>query len=63
MFGGHIHCGNGDIMVLVYQVISRDHVIKGPCDFMGKDHEGKLAFCKVCWEVHHVILQNHMIKE
>ena len=30
---------------------------------MGKDHEGKLAFCKVWWEVHHVILQNYMIKE
>ena len=28
-FGGHRHCRNGDIMVLVCQVISQDHVNKG----------------------------------
>ena len=27
-FGGHRHCGSGDIMVLVCQVISQDHMIK-----------------------------------
>ena len=35
-FFDHKHCGSGDIMVLVYHVISQDHVITGPCDFMGR---------------------------
>ena len=48
-------------MILVDQVISRDHVIKGPCDFTGEDHEGKLAFCKVWCEFHPVILEKSMI--
>ena len=28
-FGSHRHCGSGDIMILVYHVISQDHKIKG----------------------------------
>ena len=35
-FGGHKHCGSGDIILLVYQVILRDHVINGPCDYIGR---------------------------
>ena len=27
-FGGHRHCGSEDIMILVYQVISQEHMIK-----------------------------------
>ena len=34
-FGGHGHCGSGDIMVLVCHEISRDHVIKESSDFIG----------------------------
>ena len=37
-FGGHRHCGSGDIMFLICHVTSRDHVFKGICDFMGKSH-------------------------
>ena len=36
MFGGHRHCGNGDIMLLVCRVISQDSMIKRSCDFMGR---------------------------
>ena len=35
-FVGHGQCGSGDIMVLVCYVSSRDHVIKGSCDYMGR---------------------------
>ena len=33
-FGGHRHCGIGDITILVCHVISQDHVIKGLCPFI-----------------------------
>ena len=36
MFGEHRHCGSDDIMALVFQVISPDHVIKESCNFMGR---------------------------
>ena len=36
-FGGHRHCGTGDIMILVCQVVLQDQVIKGSCDFLGKN--------------------------
>ena len=29
------HYGIGDIMVLVFHVISKSHEIKGSCDFIG----------------------------
>ena len=35
-FGGHGHCGSGDIIILVCHVTLQDHVIKGLCDFIGK---------------------------
>ena len=35
-FSGHRHCGSGDMMVLVCQVISDNHVTKGSFDFMGR---------------------------
>ena len=35
-FCGHSDCGRGDIMILVCQVIFRDHVIKVSGDFMGR---------------------------
>ena len=35
-FGGHRQCSSGDIIVLVFHVISQDHAIKGSCDFMGR---------------------------
>ena len=31
---GHIHCGSGDILILVFHVVLKDHVIKGSHDFM-----------------------------
>ena len=33
-FGGHRHHGSEDIMILVCQVISEDHMIKGSSDFI-----------------------------
>ena len=35
-FGGHGHCGSGDIMLLVCQGILQDHIVKPSCDFMGR---------------------------
>ena len=35
-FGSYRHFGSGDIVVLVCQVISEDHVIEGSCDFMSR---------------------------
>ena len=35
-FGGYRHCGSGDIMVLVFQVIWQDHVIQEPCWVIGR---------------------------
>ena len=32
--GGHRHCDSGDIMVLICQVISKDHLIKVSSNFM-----------------------------
>ena len=34
-FGGHRHCGTGDILNLVCHVILQDQEIKGSCNFMG----------------------------
>ena len=31
-FGGHRHCGSGDIMILVCHVILQGHMIKESCD-------------------------------
>ena len=35
-FGGQIHSGSGDIMILVYHVILQDHLVKELCDFIGR---------------------------
>ena len=35
-FGGHWHCGSGDIMVLACHVVSQGHLIKGSYDLMGR---------------------------
>ena len=32
-FSDHRHCGSGDIMVSICHVISKDHFIKGFCNF------------------------------
>ena len=37
-FGGHRHCGSGDMMILICQVISQDLVIKGTYDFKVSYH-------------------------
>ena len=36
-FGGHMHCGSADVMALVCHVMLQNHVIKGSCDFMGRN--------------------------
>ena len=36
-FGGHIHRGSADTMVLFYPVLSLDHVIKGESNIMGRN--------------------------
>ena len=35
-FNGHGHCGNGDIMVLVFHIILEEHIIKRLCNFAAK---------------------------
>ena len=37
-FGGHSHCGSGDKMVLVCQVISQDHVTSRHSNIIGRSH-------------------------
>ena len=36
-FGGHMHCGSADVMALVCHAMLQNHVIKGSCDFMGRN--------------------------
>ena len=72
-FGGHRHCGKGDIMVLVCQEILQNHIIKRSCYFMGRPIKASyhtatfsnhnLSGRGVMILVVHVILQDHMIKE
>ena len=35
-FGGYRHCTSGDRIILVYHMISHDHMIKESWDFMSK---------------------------
>ena len=46
-FDRHKHCGRADIMVLVCQAILKEHVIKAPCNLMGRigTHQDKLPSC------------------
>ena len=44
MFGGYRHCGSVDIMVLVCQVISQNHVTKGSKILCIEAAQGKLPF-------------------
>ena len=37
--GGHTHCESEDVMILVCQ----DHVIKEPCDYMGRSPSNKVT--------------------
>ena len=34
-FGGHRHCGGGDVIALACHMISQTHMIKELCDFIG----------------------------
>ena len=36
MFGGHRHCGNGDITALLFQLISQNHLMKPLSVLMGR---------------------------
>ena len=44
-FGGHRQCGSEDVIVVCH-VISQDPVIKGSCDFMGRNPSG-IPSCQV----------------
>ena len=35
-FGGHRHCGSGNVMVLICQVISKDQVKNRSCNFIAR---------------------------
>ena len=41
-FDGHGHCGSGDIMILICQIISQEHVVKEImiliCQMISQDH-------------------------
>ena len=36
-FGGYMHCGSEDIVILVCHVMLQDHVIKWSCDLIGRN--------------------------
>ena len=36
-FVSHRHCGSGDIMILVCQMISKDYLVKSLCDFLTRN--------------------------
>ena len=36
-YGDYGHYDNGNIKILAYHVILQDHMIKGSCDFMGRN--------------------------
>ena len=44
LFRCHRHCGSGDIMILLCHLISRDNVIKGSCEFIGRSSSRKVTF-------------------
>ena len=70
----HKHCVNGYVIILVYQMILHDHVIKGSFDFMGRSPSrqvnltAKFGDHRHCGSgdiailVCHVISQNHVMK-
>ena len=43
-FVGRWSSANGDIICLIFQVISQDHVIEGSCYFMGMSETCLLGF-------------------
>ena len=46
-FHSHMHCGDRDILILLSQVISKDHVIKGSCNLRAP--QGKSPSWQICW--------------
>ena len=48
-FGGHRHCGSGDIFILVCRIILQYHLIKGLCGFMVRVPLRQSPSCQVWW--------------
>ena len=73
-FGGNRDCGSDDVIVLVFHVISQDHLIKESYDFIVKSlsrlnhhptkFSGHKLYCSgdIMVLVYPMILQDHMIK-
>ena len=64
-FSDFMHCGSRDKTFLICHVISKDHVLRGLCDFMCdfkfSDHKpcGSRA---ITYLICHMSLQDHLIK-
>ena len=52
-FGSYRHFGSGDIVILVCQVISEDHVIEGSCDFMSRSPSTKFTILPSLVDIKH----------
>ena len=48
-FGSNRHSDTEDIVVLVYHVISHDHMIKESPDLINRSLQVKLPSCQVWW--------------
>ena len=71
-FGGHKHCGSGDMMFLTFYVISRNSATKEPCDLGSlilSTHSFKLCGHRHCCNgdimnlVCHVVSQGFVVQE
>ena len=49
IFGGHGHCGSGDIRVSVCHMIFQDYVTKYLSNFMDSSTLSKSLFCQAWW--------------
>ena len=75
-FVGHKHCSSGDVMFLIYYMISCDHLLKGLFDFIQRNfflivshHLPKFGCHSPCGSrdmthlIFQVTLQGHVIKQ
>ena len=55
-FCGQRHCGSGDMMILVCQVMSQDHITKGTRDLMGRKPSRKVTILPSLETIHTLVV-------
>ena len=65
-FGGHKHCGDEDVLILVCHMILQDHVIKGSYNYRKEPikvsyHPAKFGCNEYCGSGHIMILLSFLI--